>query len=154
MKFQLPKSIISNNVIKTVLYLVGLSLVVSYIINEQSLAFISLIAITGLVYALSKSIVIALFIAIIITNLLLAMNYLKESNIIEGLMPIIEGNSTQVISPALVPAQGSLNITPAHRKRLQARAAAARAAHDAALKRGASRKEAEAAGVLAARSIV
>jgi hypothetical protein len=154
MKLKLPKSIIPDNVLKTVLYLVSLALVVSYIINKQNLALISLIIITGVVYAMSKSIVIALFISIIITNLLLAMNYLKESNLKEGSMPIIEGNSPQVISPALVPAQGSLNITPAHKARLQARAAAARAAHDAALKRGASRKEAQALGVEAARRIV
>ena len=154
MKLILPKSIIPDNVIKTVLYLVSLALVVSYIINKQNLALISLIVITGLVYVMSKSIVIALFTSIIITNLLLATNYLKESNLKEGSTPMIEGNLPQVIKPALVPVQGSLNITPEHRRRLQARAAAARAAHDAALQRGATQQQAEALGVQAARRIV
>ena len=82
MKFKLPRNILSNNVyknvFKNVLYLVSLALAVSYIINEQSLALISLIAIACGIYLLNKSIVIALFISIIITNLLLSMNYLKE----------------------------------------------------------------------------
>ena len=85
MNFKLPRNIISNNVIKNVLYLVSSALAVSYIINEQSLALLSLIAIACGVYVMNKSVVIALFVAIIITNLLLSMNYLKESNIIEGL---------------------------------------------------------------------
>jgi len=84
MKFQLPKNIISNNVLKNVLYLVSLTLAVSYIINEQSLALISLIVIACGVYLMNKSVVIALFVSIIITNLLLSMNYLKEFEIIEG----------------------------------------------------------------------
>jgi mannitol-specific phosphotransferase system IIBC component len=85
MKFQLPKNILSNNVFKNVLYLVSLALGVSYIINEQSLALISLVAIACGIYLLNKSIVIALFISIIITNLLLSMNYLKEDDLKEGL---------------------------------------------------------------------
>jgi hypothetical protein len=84
MKFQLPKNIISNSVLKNVLYLVSLSLAVSYIINEQSLALISLILIACGVYIMNKSLVIALFVSIIITNLLLAMNYLKEFDIVES----------------------------------------------------------------------
>jgi len=84
MKFQLPKNIISNSVLKNVLYLVSLSLAVSYIINEQSLALISLIVIACGVYIMNKSLVIALFVSIIITNLLLAMNYLKEFDIVES----------------------------------------------------------------------
>ena len=82
MKFKLPTNILSNNVyknvFKNVLYLVSLALGVSYIINEQSLALISLVVIACGIYLLNKSIVIALFISIIITNLLLSMNYLKE----------------------------------------------------------------------------
>jgi hypothetical protein len=85
MKFKLPKNILSNNVFKNVLYLVSLALGVSYIINEQSLALISLVAIACGIYLLNKSIVIALFISIIITNLLLSMNYLKEDDLKEGL---------------------------------------------------------------------
>jgi hypothetical protein len=85
MKFKLPKNIISNNVFKNVLYLVSLALAVSYIINEQNLALMSLILIACGVYIMNKSVVIALFISIIATNLLLSMNYLKESDVIEGM---------------------------------------------------------------------
>jgi hypothetical protein len=60
------------------LYLITLALLVNYIINEQSLALISLTIIAGLVYVISKSVVIALFVSIIITNLLLAMNLLLD----------------------------------------------------------------------------
>ncbi len=96
MKFQLPKNIISNNVLKNVLYLVSLTLAVSYIINEQSLALITLIVIACGVYLMNKSVVIALFVSIIITNLLLSMNYLKEFEIIEGYkkISIISSKST------------------------------------------------------------
>ena len=90
MKFKFPKNIFSNNVFKNVLYLVSLALAVSYIINEQSLALISLIAIACGVYLMNKSVVIALFISIIVTNLLLSMNYLNTYNVYEGL----EGTST------------------------------------------------------------
>ena len=85
MKFKFPKNIFSNNVFKNVLYLVSLALAVSYIINEQSLALISLIAIACGVYLMNKSVVIALFISIIVTNLLLSMNYLNTYNVYEGL---------------------------------------------------------------------
>jgi hypothetical protein len=85
MEFKLPRNIISNNIIKYVLYLVSLALAVSYIVNEQSLALLSLIAIACGVYVMNKNVVIALFVAIIITNLLLSMNYLKESTVIEGM---------------------------------------------------------------------
>jgi hypothetical protein len=87
MKFQLPKNIISNSVFKNVLYLVTLALAVSYIIDEQSLALISLIVIACGVYLMNKSVVIALFVSIIITNLLLSMNYFKQFDIIEGNTP-------------------------------------------------------------------
>jgi hypothetical protein len=82
MKFKLPKNITSNNVIKNILYLISLALVVSYILNEQSLAALSFTVTAGVVYVISKSVVIALLLSIIITNLLLSMNYLKESNAI------------------------------------------------------------------------
>ena len=78
MKFKLPRNIISNNVIKNVLYLITLVLAVSYIINEQNLALITLILIACGVYAINKGIVISLFMAIIITNLLLTMNYFEN----------------------------------------------------------------------------
>jgi len=85
MNFKLPRNIISNNVVKNVLYLITLALAVSYIINEQNLALISLIIIACGVYLLNKSVVIALFISIIITNLLLSINYFENSSIIENI---------------------------------------------------------------------
>ena len=95
MKFKFPKNIFSNNIFKNVLYLVSLALAVSYIINEQSLALISLIAIACGVYLMNKSVVIALFISIIVTNLLLSMNYLNTYNVYEGLdETLTEGTST------------------------------------------------------------
>jgi hypothetical protein len=84
MNFKLPRNIISNNILKNVLYLVTSALAVSYIINEQSLALLSLIVIACGVYVMNKSVVIALFVSIIITNLLLSMNYLKDYDVIEG----------------------------------------------------------------------
>jgi len=84
-KFKLPRNIISNNVIKNMLYLISLALAVSYVVNEQNLALISLILIACGVYVLNKSVVIALFISIIITNLLLSMKYFKSISITENL---------------------------------------------------------------------
>lgn len=84
MKFKLPKNIISNNVLKNMLYLVSLALAVSYIMNEQSLALVSLILIACVIYVMNKSIVIALLISIIVTNFLLSINYLKEGLNIEA----------------------------------------------------------------------
>lgn len=84
MKFKLPRNIISNNVVKNVLYLITLALAVSYIINEQNLALISLILIACGIYVMNKNVVIALFISIIITNLLLSMNYFNNIDIIEN----------------------------------------------------------------------
>jgi len=84
--FKLPRNIISNNVVKNVLYLITLALAVSYIINEQSVALISLILIACGIYLMNKSVVIALFISIIITNLLLATNYFKNIYSVENLV--------------------------------------------------------------------
>ena len=78
--FKLPRNIISNTIVKNVLYLITLALAVSYIINEQSVALISLILIACGIYLMNKSVVIALFISIIITNLLLATNYFKNNH--------------------------------------------------------------------------
>ena len=103
MKFKFPKNIFSNNVFKNVLYLVSLALAVSYIINEQSLALISLIAIACGVYLMNKSVVIALFISIIVTNLLLSMNYLNTYNVYEGL----EGNPPSGTPPSGNPPSGN-----------------------------------------------
>jgi hypothetical protein len=84
-KFNLPRKLISSNVVKNVLYLITLALAVSYIINEQSLALISLIVIASGIYFINKSVVIALLISIIITNLLLATNYFKNNDMLEHL---------------------------------------------------------------------
>ena len=106
MKFKFPKNIFSNTVFKNVLYLVSLALAVSYIINEQSLALISLIAIACGVYLMKKSLVIALFISIIVTNLLLSMNYLNTYNVYEGLNETVkEGNTPG--SPSGTPPSGN-----------------------------------------------
>ena len=119
--FKLPSNFSNNNVVKNVLYLVSFALIVSYIINKQSWAVISFIVITIIVYVMNKNIVSALFISISITNILLAMNYLKESNVIEGIMPIIEGNVGQMLPPSTVSAPKSPNITPERSRTLQTR---------------------------------
>ena len=84
-KFKLPRNIISNTIVKNVLYLITLALALSYIINEQSLALISLILIACIIYITNKNVVISLIISIIVTNLLLSMNYLQNSSILETL---------------------------------------------------------------------
>jgi hypothetical protein len=63
-----------------ILYLIVIALMVSYIMNKQSLAVVSLLFIGGFVYILSKNIIISLIIAIIITNLLLSTNYFVEGH--------------------------------------------------------------------------
>jgi len=78
MAFRLPKNIVSNNNMQNVLYLVTLALAVSYIMNRQNLALVSLLVIAGGVYMFKKNVVIALGVSIIITNLLLSMNYFKQ----------------------------------------------------------------------------
>ena len=95
MKFELPRNIGSNNILKSVLYLVTSALGVSYIINEQSLALLSLILIACGVYIMNKSVVIALFVSIIITNLLLSMNYLKTYDSIEGMSSKARASSAE-----------------------------------------------------------
>jgi hypothetical protein len=83
-KFTLPTNIISNNVVKNVLYVITLAFAISYIINEENIALISLALIACGVYAMNKNIVSALFISIIITNILLAMNYFKNNSLLEN----------------------------------------------------------------------
>ena len=78
MALRLPKNIVSNNNMQNVLYLVTLALAVSYIMNRQNLALVSLLVIAGGVYMFKKNVVIALGVSIIITNLLLSMNYFKQ----------------------------------------------------------------------------
>ena len=68
-----------------VLLLIVAALSVSYIMNKQITAVLSLLLLTGVAYMLSKNIVISLALSIIITNLLLSLNYF----VVEGL----EGNT-------------------------------------------------------------
>jgi hypothetical protein len=79
-----------------VLLLIVAALSVSYIMNKQISAFISLLVLSGLAYALSKNIVMSLVISIILTNLLLSMNYF----VVEGLQSLIEDSIGPPISPA------------------------------------------------------
>jgi hypothetical protein len=82
---------ISHKAKISVLLLIVAALSVSYIMNKQISAFISLLLLSGLAYALSKNIVMSLAISIIFTNLLLSMNYF----VVEGLQgsQSIIGNS-------------------------------------------------------------
>ena len=58
-----------------ILYLIVFALIVSYIMNKQLTAVVSLLFIGGFIYVLTKNIIISLIISIIVTNLLLSMNY-------------------------------------------------------------------------------
>ena len=64
-----------------VLLLIVAALSVSYIMNKQITAVLSLLLLSGVAYMLSKNIVMSLAISIIFTNLLLSMNYF----VVEGL---------------------------------------------------------------------
>ena len=68
-----------------VLLLIVAALSVSYIMNKQITAVLSLLLLSGVAYMLSKNIIISLALSIIITNLLLSLNYF----VVEGL----EGNT-------------------------------------------------------------
>ena len=85
MNFKLPKNINYNNIVKNILYVITLILAVIYIINEETLALISLMLIACGIYIINKNIIFALFISIIITNLLLVIGYFKSINIIENI---------------------------------------------------------------------
>ena len=87
-KFKFPTNIFSNNVVKYVLYVITLALAVSYIINEENVALLSLALIASGIYVMNKNIVIALLISISVTNLLLSMNYFKNTSILENVQNI------------------------------------------------------------------
>ena len=87
--FKFPTNIFSNNVVKYVLYVITLALAVSYIINEENVALLSLALIASGIYAMNKNIVIALLISISVTNLLLSMNYFKNTSILENVQNIV-----------------------------------------------------------------
>ena len=78
MAFKLPKNVVSKNNMKNVLYLVSLALAVGYVMNRQNIALVSLLVVAGAVYMLKKDVVLALGVSIVITNVLLAMNYFKR----------------------------------------------------------------------------
>lgn len=88
MALKLPKNLVSGNNMQNVLYLVTLALAVSYIMNRQNLALVSLLVVAGGVYMFKKNVVLALGVSIVITNLLLSMNYFRQ---FEGFK---EGNTT------------------------------------------------------------
>jgi len=69
---------VSQKTTLNVLYLIVLALAVSYIINKQTTALVSLIFISGVTYLLTKNMVVSLGLSIVVTNLLLSMNYFVE----------------------------------------------------------------------------
>jgi len=78
MAFKLPKNVVSKNNMKNVLYLVTLALSVGYVMNKQNIALVSLLVVAGIIYMLKKDVVLALGVSIVVTNVLLAMNYFKR----------------------------------------------------------------------------
>ena len=84
MAFKLPKNVVSKNNMKNILYLVTLALAVAYLMNRENIALISLVVVAGTIYMLKKDVVIALGVSIVVTNLLLAMNFFKRFKKVEG----------------------------------------------------------------------
>ena len=72
-----------------VLYLIILALIVSYIMNNQILAVVSLFFVGGAAYMITKNIIISLTLSIIITNLLLTMDYFTVEGYIEQHKPML-----------------------------------------------------------------
>lgn len=77
--YSISKNSNSIKILEGIIYFITLSLAVSYVINNQSLAIVSLFTIAGIIYYIKKKIVLALVVSIIITNLLLSMKYLETS---------------------------------------------------------------------------
>jgi hypothetical protein len=77
----IPNINISKNTLHIILYVITLALAVGYLMDNQVLAFVSLFVIAGLIYYVNKNIIYALSISIIITNLLLTMQYLEPPKI-------------------------------------------------------------------------
>lgn len=73
---KMPKLAIPKNIYKLILYFITLSIAVNFIMNKQIMALLSLFMIAGLVYYINKNETLALLISIVVTNLLLAMQYL------------------------------------------------------------------------------
>ena len=78
MALKLPKNLVSGNNMQNVLYLITLALAVSYIMNRQNLALVSLLVVAAGVYMFKKNVVLALGVSIVVTNLLLSMNYFRQ----------------------------------------------------------------------------
>ena len=79
--FKMSQIHISKNIINNILFFITLALAVNFIMNKQITALLSLFIIAGLIYYYNKNITIALLISIIVTNLLLAINYLEAPQI-------------------------------------------------------------------------
>jgi hypothetical protein len=75
---KLPSNLLSRNNMTNVLYFITLALSISYIMNRQHLALVCLLVVAGGVYMYNKKIMYALGISIVVTNLLLSMNYFKQ----------------------------------------------------------------------------
>jgi|UniRef100_A0A6C0DUX2 hypothetical protein len=74
---------ISQNTKLNVLYFITLALIVSYIMNNQTIAIVSLLFVGGVAYMITKNSIISLILSIIITNLLLTMDYFTIEGYIE-----------------------------------------------------------------------
>lgn len=72
----MPKLFNSRNIFKLLLYFITLSIAINFIMNKQIMALLSLFMIAGLVYYINNNITMALLISLIVTNLLLTMQYL------------------------------------------------------------------------------
>lgn len=79
--FKMSQIHISKNIINNILFFITLALAVNFIMNKQITALLSLFIIAGLIYYYNNNITIALLISIIVTNLLLAINYLEAPQI-------------------------------------------------------------------------
>jgi hypothetical protein len=73
---KMSKLYFPRNILKLILYFVTLSIAINFIMNKQIMALLSLFIIAGLVYYINKNEMMALLISIIVTNLLLALQYL------------------------------------------------------------------------------
>ena len=73
---KISKLFFPRNILKLILYFVTLSIAINFIMNKQIMALLSLFIIAGLVYYINKNEMMALLISIIVTNLLLALQYL------------------------------------------------------------------------------
>lgn len=94
-RFKIPNIHISSNIIEKILFFITLALAVNFVMNKQVTALFSLFFIAGIIYYFNKNVTISLLISIIITNLLLAMNYLEP--------PYIEKleNKRKVVMPEI-----------------------------------------------------